>query len=353
MSEDFGAQEFNDEDRTYAGSRFREVREAIFANPYQPVWGAPDAPQLPYRDTTLHHVIAHMLGVGKPHYLRRACERTLDSTADLRWGPDRKGFRRIVHANGVCLAGLWEINEETEYSGYFKKGSRALAIGRYSTSRVTERGKMRSLALACKLYPTDDPDHVAPLRPANFFVQGDLGGETTEYVNDFELRSAPDVSPLNQGAAFAASLVVAVTFHKIDAPETQRQIYRIAELGRAADETLRAPAFMRLVVDPAQPRIAGQGLDFRHEIMGQIYDRGDPSPKRELLFHIEVTERGELKTLPFKKIKGVFSDWRRIGALRFHEAVASYNGDCVIHFGHPPWRKNQNDPSSVVRKPQA
>jgi hypothetical protein len=39
---------------------------------------------------------------------------------------------------------------------------------------------------------------------------------------------------------------------------------------------------MRLLVDPAQPRIAGEGLDFRDEIMAQIYDRGDPVAKPQL-----------------------------------------------------------------------
>ena len=30
------------EDRAYAGSTFQEVREALFANPYYPVWGGPE-----------------------------------------------------------------------------------------------------------------------------------------------------------------------------------------------------------------------------------------------------------------------------------------------------------------------
>ena len=49
---------------------------------------------------------------------------------------------------------------------------------------------------------------------------------------------------------------------------------------------------MRLLVDPAQPRIAGEALDFRDEIMAQIFDPGDPVAKRTLTFHIEVTDEG-------------------------------------------------------------
>src|ERR1700730_11985315 len=40
---------------------------------------------------------------------------------DLRWGANGKGFRRIIHANGICLTGMWEIFEPTPYSGYFRE----------------------------------------------------------------------------------------------------------------------------------------------------------------------------------------------------------------------------------------
>ena len=33
----------------------------------------------------------------------------------------------------------------------------------------------------------------------------------------------------------------------------------------------------------------------------------------------------------------------------FHNAVASYNGDCVIHFHHPTWRDDRNDPATATR----
>ena len=60
---------------------------------------------------------------------RQATERAVDSAADLRWGPDRKGFRRLVHPNGISLTDLWQITEDTGYSGYFRNGSRALVVG--------------------------------------------------------------------------------------------------------------------------------------------------------------------------------------------------------------------------------
>ena len=70
-------------------------------------------------------------------------------------------------------ARYWYISD----GGFFKPGSRALIIGRYSTCCTeTRRGRYRSLALAGKLYPTADPEHPAPLRTANFITQEDLGG---------------------------------------------------------------------------------------------------------------------------------------------------------------------------------
>ena len=43
----FGIEGITDEDRAYRGSRFSEVCEALFANPYQGTWGAEGEPPLP------------------------------------------------------------------------------------------------------------------------------------------------------------------------------------------------------------------------------------------------------------------------------------------------------------------
>src|SRR5262245_47562821 len=129
----FGAVSMTAEDRAYKGSRFAEVRHAIFANPYQDVYGRAGQPPLPIYEVTLSSVLRGILPFDKSYLFRQATERTVDSGADLRWGPDGKGFRRLLHPNGVCLTGLWTITEETDYSGYFRRGSQALVVGRYST----------------------------------------------------------------------------------------------------------------------------------------------------------------------------------------------------------------------------
>lgn len=349
IKEYFGPEQVTEEDRAYRGSRFAEVREAIFANPYQKVWGGEGEPALPVYPVTLAGVLHGAVRSSRPYLFRQAVARAVDSHADLRWGVDRKGFRRIIHPNGICLTGLWTISEPTEYSGYFRQESRALLVARYSTCcRETRRGRTRSLSMVGKLFPTADPNHRERLRTASFITQQDLGGDDTRYINDAELRNAPNTSVWRRGLGAPVLAVEAILFSQTDKEPTARQLYQIAELGKPNDEPTRAPAFMRLIVDPDQPRISGEALDFRDEIMAQIYDRGDPTPKRTLIFHIEVTDEGSTRGPDFFQ-RRTFANWRRIGRLVFDAAVASYNGDFVIHFNHPTWRDDRNNPATATR----
>lgn len=346
----FGTEQITGEDLAYRGSRFSEVRDALFVNPYKKVWGGAGEPAWPVYDVTLASMLRGVLPFGKPYQFRKATERTVDSSADLRWGVDGKGFRRLLHPNGICLTGLWEITEDNGYSGYFRKGSRALSVARYSTCCTeTRRGHSRSLAMVGKLYPTTDPDHAEPLRPASFITQEDLGGAYTRYINDAELRNAPDTRSWRRGAGGVPILLVTgAVLMSVDKQPTIRQLYSIAELGKPADEPTRAPTYLRFLVAPDQPRIEGEALDFRDEVMAQIYDPGDPAPKRKLTFQIEVTDEGSTRGTPIFQHR-TFSNWRRLGTLTCDSAVASYNGDSVIHFHHPTWRADQNDPATGTR----
>jgi hypothetical protein len=284
-----------------------------------------------------------------PSTFRRATERAIDSQTDLRWGPDRKGFRRLLHPNGICLTGKWEITESTGYSGYFKKGSEALMIGRFSTCcSETRRGHSRSLAFVGKLFPTTDRDDARSFVTANLITQQDLGGDSTDFINDLELRNAPNTTFWRRGAGFPTLLLTGLVFGIVDKQPTIRQLYPIAELGKPPHEPTRAPRFLRLLVAKEQPRIQGDFLDFRDEIMTQIYDKGDPIPRRELMFDVEVTDDGS-EFGPLFLQRRSFTNWRRVGTITFDEAIASYNGDFVIHFNHPTWRENRNDPLTATR----
>ena len=349
-SNDIGTTQITDADRAYRGSRFAEVKDAVFKEPYQKPWVAPGQPAMPTYQVTLGKFLTGLFG--GPLRIRQATERTVDSHADLRFGTDGTGYRRLLHPNGICLTGLWEITEENPYSGYFKKGSRGLIIGRYSTCcSETRRGHTRSLSLVGKLYPTDDPNHPEPLRTASFFTQQDLGGDYSNFINDAELRNAPDTRVWRRGAGWPILVLSGLVFMRVDKEPTIRQLYEIAELGKPEDEPTCTPKFMRLLVDKEQARIPGEGLDFRDEIMAQIYDKGDSvdQPRRPLKFRIEVTDEGTRSgSAVFQTCE--FKNWRPIGTITFKEAAASRAGDEVIHFHHPSWRADRNDPSTAIRQ---
>jgi hypothetical protein len=104
--------------------------------------------------------------------------------------------------------------------------------------------------------------------------------------------------------------------------------------------------YMRLRV--ISDRVGGDDdtADFRDEVLAQIYDRGDPTPKRELEFEIAVTDRGRFAGLLQRRLVVNEGDWTPIGKIVFKEAVASHNGDFVIHFHHPKWRSDRNVPEA-------
>jgi hypothetical protein len=344
----FGSQGITPEDQEYQGSRFSEVKAALFANPYQKVWGGPGEPALPVYKVTNRSNYGGILPGGRPPQLRLASIRTVDTAADLRWGEDGKGFRRLVRPHGVCVTGVWEITADNPYSGYFKKGSRGLVIARISAGRgMTLLGPRRSYGLVFKLFPTVDENHETPLRPANIILADDLGGSTAPRLIGRELTNAPQITGWNRGNEIPILLLEGLTFALVDLKSSVRQVYPIAELGKAAGEKTNAPEFMRLKTAPGQPAIDED--DVRNEVLAHIFDKGNPQPQRTLGFDISVSDAGKRLSLGIFQ-RQTITNWQTIGKLTFNDGVASYNGDFVIHFQHPGWRKDRNDPGTAVRQ---
>jgi hypothetical protein len=345
----FGPQGFTAEDVNQGGSLYSHVREAVFRNAYYLHYGAEGESPLPVYEVNWWRVAKGLLPLGSRWLFRQAAERVVDSQADLRWGDNRRGYRRLLHPNGVCLFGKWVIDQANPWSGYFRCGSKALIVGRYSTCCTqTVRGRNRSLSLVGKLFPTIDENHSQPLKTATFITQEDLGGTNTPFINDVVCRNAPDVTPWRRGLGAPILLLSGLLFKLVDREPAIRQLHTVAELGMSANEPTLAPQFMRLVVDQDQQKIGETQakLDFRDEILQQL----NSAENRTLTFHIEATDEGRIKGLLVKR--GVFPKdaWRRIGRIDFHEAVCSYNGDFVLHFPHPRWRSDRNDRATEVRK---
>src|SRR5262245_4452287 len=227
-----GSQETTDEDRAYTGSRYAEVRDALYANPYRDGRAGQMPGPLPMFKSTIRN--AWRGTIHPPAYLKQASARTVDTHSDLRWGPDGKGYRRILAPNGICVLGTWEITVDNPYTGFFKKGSRGLTIGRFSSDgNETMRGQRRSFSLGMKVYPTMDPEHPTPLIPASVIVQEDLGGMRTDYVNDAELVNAPSVHAYRRGIYFLIMLRAGPIFQQLDKIGDSRQVHEVAELGKS------------------------------------------------------------------------------------------------------------------------
>jgi hypothetical protein len=332
---------------------YEEVYKAVFSEPYYGrSWKGPG--RLPVYKQTLTSLIQGLFSRETPlGLLAAAAHRTVRSRADLRWGKDGKGVRRLLHPNGICLAGTWRIDAALPgraYTGYFAKGAEGRIIARYSTGGSQPRGgHHRSLSLVGKIYPPAGAENAANA-PANFFTQQDIATTFSNSIRDGILTNSPPVTPLNRGKDIFQLLWLGIVLSIADTRATERQLYEIAELGKPAVQPTYCPQFMRLTVSEETPRSHGLGIDFRDEILNILYDLDDPFPSgRRLIFDIAVSDTG--KKHRFAGIEWLTGQhWTRIGSIAFAEAVASYNGDFVIHFHHPPWRNNRNDPRSVARR---
>ena len=74
--EDFGIEGITAEDRAYKGSRFCEVRDAVFSNPYQKVWGRPGEPPLPHYKAKESNIFRGLLSFGRHYLFGEASKRT-------------------------------------------------------------------------------------------------------------------------------------------------------------------------------------------------------------------------------------------------------------------------------------
>lgn len=343
-------QEYGQDDANYEGSTLSELQEALFDHPYCDPWPGVGKFRWPTYQVTLG---TFLRGINSPESrfgFLSAARRIIDSKADLRWGQDGLGYRRLLHPNGICLFGKWIIDQETEYTGYFAPNSEGVLVARYSTCCTNSKNdKARSLSLVGKLFPTKSVDDPRRMIPANFITQEDLGGSFSRSIKDVELRNAPDTTFYRRGWGAPILLLTGLTFLIADREPAFRQLYEIAELDKPGHEETRSPRFMRLTVANLPNPIDANPLDFRDEIMAQIYDANNVTPQRVLSMEIEVTDQGKTYG-PLPLQRRTFKQWRRIGRIEFTAAAASYNGDFVAHFHHPAWRIDERRADTAIRQ---
>lgn len=290
---------------TYEGSSFAAVWDEVVSDPNT---------DLPRRRVST----ASFFGFFK-NKLLDASRRTLSDRSDV-----LPAFDKLLHPNGICLAGTWHITEETPYTGYFEGGSTGLIVARASAalSETTTRGP-RALGIAGKIFPTEDPDDVVPT--ANFFTIEDLGGSYTRHFLDAEHENDLNGFSVRPGSIFLGPLAAAVTatFSAADSNPLVRQLYPIAEAGLGDDEVAYGPRFMRLVGSAQTPRI--DAADFRDELDMRNYPNG---------IQLDIYVADGLDAYGDKAFE-------YIGYVDFTESVVSESCDKRLHFAHPKWRNDQ------------
>ncbi len=208
--------------------------------------------------------------------------------------------------------------------GYFTKGSRGPVIARASTGRAdTAEGTLRTSGIAGTLYPKLDERHEDLLNPAHFFVQDTLSGTRFARIADVAMANAPSVRLLDNLGDASRTFRPGPDLRDVD-DET------------AVRDATNAPQFMRLTVPDQSSYV---DADVRDEVLAHIYDRGDRTPRRSLVFDIAVANEGRRVGDLVTGREFVVTDWQTIGRLTFENAVVSCNGDFVLHFHRPPFRR--------------
>jgi hypothetical protein len=118
-----------------------------------------------------------------------------------------------------------------------------------------------------------------------------LGGTTASHITEVNLTNSPHVTGFNRGNEIPVLLKEGLVFELVDRMSTMRQVYPIAELGKASDEQINSPQFMRLKASSGHPVIDEE--DVRNEVLAHIFDKGNPKPQRTLGFDISVSDTGK------------------------------------------------------------
>lgn len=277
----------------YRGTTFRALKEAAWRGAY------PDK-DLPYH-----------AGLGPTTFLQflNDSSRNMHDHRDI-----RPVYNKLIHANGVCYTGTWEIDQPTPYTGYFAEGAVGLLIVRASVAGpLIWQGARRAFGIAGKVFPTLDPEQHC--WPGNFVTVSHLSGSRAKHVLDIPMSNYPSV-----GLDPASNLINRVIFRVMDTRPGYRQVFTLSRLGVAAGTPLVTPDLMELRAASEMPRVDAK--DFRDEIRLRGY------PENTLIFDIRVKSFSD-------------TDWRRIGSIKLTDDVVSEGSDKQLHFWIPRDVPNQ------------
>lgn len=236
-------------------------------------------------------------------------------------------FKKIVHANGICVTGEWKINDNSPYSGLLESGTDALFIGRLSvslneTTYTNDKGEVnaRAFGFVGKIFPTMDPNKKVPT--TSLFTTDVLSGTDAPTLLGVKVTNDPPIFP-NLNIAGSLSKI-APAFKKADSSPTFRPVTQLARVDRngrgVAQEEVKAPIWLRLSAAEGTPMNTQN--DFRNEI-SQAMDESH----QNLQFDIEASSTTSDRTAE--------TGWQKIGQISLHQAIVSFGCDRQIHFSHP------------------
>jgi hypothetical protein len=330
----------------YEGSEFIEVWQKVSHTPYTPG----NRPTRSLSDLVNGLVERSLSQTGKALSSRKTRNKELvkraNQTLNDRTDYYENDFTKLVHANGICLKGSWNMTEPNPYTGYFEQGKTGLMIARASVAMFgTKKKQNRGFGLAGKIYPASDKISTVgrKLKPANFFTVNDLGGKKDVLFTEVSLTNQPPTTfNLTLLRFLCYVLKVANVFKTADAQNGNaapdpgvRQLYEISELGLSDEEPVEAitPRCIRIKARPGQ---RNDRSDFRDELDLAGYENSKlildvyaDSPRQE-------TACGDLSEAMWAGNK--------IGYIEFSESVASDNCDKRLHFPHPKWKNPRHQP---------
>lgn len=267
----------------------------------------------PYETLPQNEVSFFKLSTSKKDKILEDARRTLDDHNDI-----LEPFEKLAHPNGICFKGIWEIDTDNVYGGYFKNKSKALIIARASTAMSnTKKGKTRAFGFAGKIFPTTLPNKLNTQNSANFFLVDDLGGTDASRYTEVKLTNEPSVSITPEVIKnMLYVLKLSHTFSQVDKEAAIRQLYEISYLGEEDVKSIVTPKWMMIEADTSEK----DADDFRDALK---LDNGEV-----LKFSIYVAS----------KVVNEKKDWSKIGSITLDSSIVSNSCDHRLHFHHPKWR---------------
>lgn len=243
--------------------------------------------------------------------LEKAALRTVSDKSDYL---DR--LPKLLHPNGVCVMGQWQIHKDSPYTGAFAAGTENLFIGRISVAmQETTSDAKRGFGFAGKLFPTMNENE--PVATENLFTVDVLMGTDIKRFLDTATTNEPetgfDLWLVRLGLKIASAL------GKADENPGFRPVKNLAKMGIDKGSSAKYPHWIRL--STAKDMLRNNQPDFRREVLDAVHDN------RELIFYIDSSDS--------TKDRSHDTGWKRLGEIRISQAVVSYGCDRRLHFAHP------------------